>query len=140
MKIVIDTNVLISILPKASSNRFLLEKIIAQEFEVFVSTPILLEYREIISLKTNEIVANNFLEFFMKLPNVIELDPSYNWQLIEKDPDDNKFVDAAIAGNCDYLVSNDKHFNILKERGNDLVKLINIQEFLGIVEELNRLA
>ena len=78
MKIVIDTNVLISILPKASSNRFLLEKIIAREFEVFVSTPILLEYREIISLKTNEIVANNFLEFFMKLPNVIELDPSYN--------------------------------------------------------------
>jgi len=36
-------------------------------------------------------------------------------------------------------VSNDKHFNILKESGNDLVKLINIQEFLGIVEELARL-
>ena len=129
MKIVIDTNVLISILPKASSNRFLLEKIIAQEFEVFVSTPILLEYREIISLKTNEIVANNFLEFFMKLPNVIELDPSYNWQLIEKDPDDNKFVDLALMAGCDFLITNDRHFDILKQIPFPKVNVLTLVEF-----------
>lgn len=129
MKIVIDTNVLISILPKASSNRFLLEKIIAREFEVFVSTPILLEYREIISLKTNEIVANNFLEFFMKLPNVIELDPSYNWQLIEKDPDDNKFVDLALMAGCDYIITNDWHFDILKQIPFPKVNVLTLVEF-----------
>lgn len=129
MKIVIDTNVLISILPKASSNRFLLEKIIAREFEVFVSTPILLEYREIISLKTNEIVANNFLEFFMKLPNVIELDPSYNWQLIEKDPDDNKFVDLALMAGCDFLITNDRHFDILKQIPFPKVNVLTLVEF-----------
>jgi uncharacterized protein len=36
-------------------------------------------------------------------------EPSYKWQLVEKDPDDNKFVDCAVGVNADYLVSDDKH-------------------------------
>ena len=39
----------------------------------------------------------------------------YNWRLITIDPDDNKFIDCAVAANADYLVTNDKHFNVLKE-------------------------
>jgi uncharacterized protein len=38
----------------------------------------------------------------------------FNWSLIEHDKDDNKFCDLAIAGNADYLVTNDAHFNIVK--------------------------
>ena len=32
----------------------------------------------------------------------------------DKDPDDNKYCDCAIAGNAKYLVTEDKHFQILK--------------------------
>ena len=35
--------------------------------------------------------------------------------LITEDPDDNKFVDCAFAANADYLVSNDRHFDILSK-------------------------
>lgn len=31
------------------------------------------------------------------------------------DPDDNKFVDCAIASNAHFLVSQDKHFKVLAE-------------------------
>jgi putative PIN family toxin of toxin-antitoxin system len=128
-KIVIDTNVLLSILPKASSSRIILEKIIEQEVEVYVSTSILLEYKEIISSKTNINVANNFLEFFLKLPNVVQLEPSYIWQLIENDPDDNKFVDLALMAGCDFIITNDRHFEILKQIPFQKVNILTHNEF-----------
>ncbi len=37
----------------------------------------------------------------------------YKWQLITKDPDDNKYVDCAIATNAHYIISDDKHFKVL---------------------------
>lgn len=132
MKIVIDTNVLLSILPKASSNRIILEKIIKQEVEVYVSTSILLEYKEIVSAKTNINVANNFLEFFLKLPNVVQLEPSYYWQLIENDPDDNKFVDLALMAGCDFIITNDRHFQVLKEIPFPKVNVLTLAEFMTL--------
>jgi len=35
--------------------------------------------------------------------------------LIESDHDDDKFVDCAFAANATYIVSDDKHFDVLKE-------------------------
>lgn len=46
-----------------------------------------------------------------------------------QDPDDNKFVDCAIACNAKYLVSNDKHFRILKDIPFPKVELLTAQEF-----------
>lgn len=45
------------------------------------------------------------------------------------DPDDNKFVDCAIAENATFIVSNDSHFSVLREI--DFPKLIlkSLQEF-----------
>ena len=34
--------------------------------------------------------------------------------LIQSDSDDNKFVDCCITANAQYIVSNDRHFDILK--------------------------
>lgn len=139
MRVVLDTNVLLVSIAVRSRYRPIFDALLNGKYILVVSNDVLTEYEEIIIRKTNPTIATNILEAIGNLSNVIKQDIYVKWDIIEKDKDDNKFVDAAIAGNCDYLVSNDKHFNILKERGNDLVKLINIQEFLGIVEELNRL-
>lgn len=53
----------------------------------------------------------------------------YQWNLIHQDPDDNKFVDCAIACNADYLVTEDRHFNVLKEVQFPKVAVIGIAEF-----------
>jgi len=39
----------------------------------------------------------------------------YNFNLITEDEDDNKFVDCVIASNAIFLVSNDRHFQVLKK-------------------------
>jgi len=52
---------------------------------------------------------------------------------IVSDPDDNKFVEAAIEGNAQYIISQDKHLLSLRECQG--IKIITPKEFLKIVEE-----
>lgn len=61
------------------------------------------------------------------------------FKIVEEDKDDNKFVDCAIADNCHYIVTDDRHFNILKTKGNDLVDLIKIDGFLAMILEMRLL-
>lgn len=49
----------------------------------------------------------------------------------------NKFVDCAIVSNAKYIVTNDRHFNVLKEIDFPHVDVLNIDEFLM---ELNKTA
>lgn len=53
----------------------------------------------------------------------------YKWKLIEADSDDNKFVDCGLAANAKYIVTNDKHFNILKTLAFPKVNIIGIDKF-----------
>ena len=50
--------------------------------------------------------------------------------LIQADPDDNKFVDCAVCGNAEYIVSNDSHFRILSEIDWPKLQLVTIQEYV----------
>jgi predicted nucleic acid-binding protein len=50
-----------------------------------------------------------------KSPDRLVIEPHYKWLLLP-DPDDNKFVDCAISANARYVVSDDKHFKILKNK------------------------
>lgn len=66
----------------------------------------------------------------LALKNISKQEVYYQWNIIENDKDDNKFVDCAIAGNADYLVTNDKHFNIVKQTEFPPLKILNINEFI----------
>ena len=62
-------------------------------------------------------------------PNVIRKDPHYTFALIEADKDDNKFVDCAIAANAKCIVTEDKHFRVLKNIPFPKVGVLGIEEF-----------
>lgn len=111
--IVLDINCLLQIVPKRSPHRWLYDMILQGNISLAVSSEILLEYREILEQKTNALVADNIIEALAELPDTKNISPSYRWQLITDDPDDDKYVDCAVAANADYLVSNDRHFNVL---------------------------
>ena len=113
LKVVIDTNILISSLPKQSPYNKIIQCLKKGDFNLYISNEILTEYKEILSDKVNPLVANSVCEAFTLYDNVIKTNIYYNWNLISVDPDDNKFVDCAVAVNADYLVTNDKHFAYL---------------------------
>ena len=62
-------------------------------------------------------------------PNVIRKDPHYTFALIEADKDDNKFVDCAIAANAKCIVTEDKHFRVLKNIPFPKVEVLGREEF-----------
>ena len=68
--------------------------------------------------------------------NVVQTIRYFEWDIIEKDPDDNKFFDCAVAANADYIVSEDKHFNVLKHIPFPSVNVIKTAEFKRLLENL----
>ena len=70
----------------------------------------------------------------MERKNVKLITPFYHWHLITTDPDDNKFVDCAIAANAKCIVTEDHHFNVLKEIPFPSVAVVGIDEFLQQVQ------
>lgn len=113
-RIVLDTNCLLQILPSISPFHNLWYDIIEGRVSLCVNTEILEEYEEIISEKTNKNIAHNVVEAIARLSTTIYQESYIHFGLIEADPDDNKFVDCAIAADAEYIVSNDSHFGILK--------------------------
>jgi predicted nucleic acid-binding protein len=65
--------------------------------------------------------------------NVEKVIPFFKWNLIFTDPDDNKFVDCALNAGADCIVTNDKHFNILKGIGFPKMNIIDIETFKKII-------
>ena len=128
--IVLDTNIFLVSIATKSKYRPIFDALIAGKFVLAISNSILSEYTEILERKTNAIVANNVIELLLTLKNVVKTDVYYRWNLIKQDADDNKFVDCAIAASANFIVTNDKHFNELKNVSFPKVEVINANEFL----------
>ncbi|WP_299513986.1 putative toxin-antitoxin system toxin component, PIN family [Mucilaginibacter sp.] len=128
-----DTNVLLVSIPLKSTYRPIFDALIDGKFDLVLSNDILSEYTEVIERKANAAVSTNIAEMLLNLDNLNKVDVYFEWKLIDKDPDDNKYVDAAIVGTADFIVSNDQHFKILKSVDFPRVNVISIDEFLNLI-------
>ncbi|MDB5138614.1 MAG: hypothetical protein JWR12_530 [Mucilaginibacter sp.] len=133
MIVVLDTNVLLVSIPSKSIYRPIFDALINGVFHLILSNDILTEYIEVIERKANATVSNNIAELLLSLDNLNKVEVFFEWKLIEKDPDDNKYVDAAIVGTADFIVSNDQHFNILKSVDFPKVNVIGVDDFLNLI-------
>lgn len=126
MRAVLDTNVLISGVIATGVPHKLLVKGFDQEYQIVVSVETLTEFRETL-LKYPE-------RFHMDEDEVQEevetvqyfaefVAPQEDIAAVEDDPDDDKFLEATVAGDVDYLVSGDGHLLSLDSfRGIDIVE------------------
>lgn len=112
--IVLDTNCLLQILPKRSPYRWLLNMIRERKIRLALSNEILAEYAEILEQQLNASIAHNVVQALLDSPFVQLVSPTYRWQLISQDADDDKFVDCYITIGADYLITNDSHFDVLE--------------------------
>jgi putative PIN family toxin of toxin-antitoxin system len=133
IRAIIDTNVLVSALSSKSQYHWLVELLLEEQLELFVTDEILLEYEEILKIKYSENVASNFLLALRELPNVFYTRVFFRWNLIT-DPDDNKFVDCYIASGAGYLITHDSHFSVLKSVVFPKVNVVSIEEFKASLE------
>ena len=132
-RIVLDTNGLIQVLPPRSKYHRIWESFVGEENVLCVSTEILNEYLEIMQRLINLEVAEYVIKTIINSSFVQFVDPYYHFELIEADPDDNKFVDCAIAANALFIVTNDHHYNVLNQIDFPKVNVINLDNFLELV-------
>lgn len=136
MKIVLDTNCLVNIIMPGSYNNDIWQAFRAAKYVLCVTNEILFEYHEILAKRYNALIANTVMKELIETPNVERVDPTYRFNLIKADPDDNKFVDCAVIAGATYIVSNDRHFRELKQYDFPKVDVRTLTEFLGIVRTL----
>ena len=127
--VVVDTNCLLRMIPLRSKYRPAWESFLDGKYILCVSNEIVSEYMEILTAKVSSIFAENIVGAILRSPFVRRFDPKFHFNLIEADPDDNKFVDCAIIANADFIVSEDSHFRVLKTIPFPKVNVLTLDEF-----------
>lgn len=129
-RIVLDANCLLMAI--SARNRYIRiwESFLAGDFVLCVSTEILEEYEEVLARNISPRVAQYVMMILMERSNVCKVNLYYRFRLIAADPDDNKFVDCAITSNARYIVTEDRHFDVLRQIDFPKVDVIGIDDFL----------
>lgn len=129
LKIVLDTNIVLSSISRKSPYHLIMSELFNGSYELYVTTEILLEYEEKLQQNFDSELAETLISALLMKNTVKKIDAYFDLDLIKEDADDNKFVNCAFAGNVHYLVSNDKHFNILNTIGFPKINLLKIDDF-----------
>lgn len=135
-RIVLDTNCLLACLSSKSENYLVWKDFQEGKFTLCVSNDILEEYQEIITEKTTPTIAQNVIRAIVESDFVEFIDPHFHVWAITVDPDDNKFVDCAFAANATFIVSEDSHFNVLKDISFPKILVVKLKVFLDILRGL----
>ncbi len=138
MKVCLDTNSLLPLFGTRGSFGELRNALLTGQLELALSTEILLEYEEVltrVSGRERWLQIALLLERLEALHGTIHrIEATFRFNVIAADPDDNKFVDCAIAAQAEFIVTDDQHFSVLAASGYG-PKVVNLE---GLRAELAR--
>lgn len=128
--VVLDTNCLIQALPSRSLYHKIWTDFLSGKYHLCVSNEILTEYEEILSVHASAEVAHNVVEAIARHPQTYYRESYFHFHLLsDVDKDDDKFVDCAITANADYIVTEDNHFDRLKQIPFPQLSVLTLDEF-----------
>jgi putative PIN family toxin of toxin-antitoxin system len=132
MRIVIDTNVVVSGIFFGGKPAELLKLVTTKNLSAFATDEIVDEYQETI----NYLVKKYSKEEITLVPIIssMEIIPASNNIHICRDPDDDKFISCAVDGKCYYIVSGDK--DLLSLNNYENIKILTVAEFMQIIANL----
>jgi putative PIN family toxin of toxin-antitoxin system len=133
LRIVLDTNVLVSALIDDKLPRQLLRTLF-QEHNIILSFAILEELNEVLKrdkfgIKRSRI--NQYISMLTKQAKVIQDKPRFN--VILDDPDDDIIFNVAYHVKADYIVTGDKHLLALKRFKQ--TQIVTVSELTKILSE-----
>jgi uncharacterized protein len=130
MRVVLDTNIFISGIHWPGHFQKILMAWFNGVFKLISSEEIIQELAETLLNFRKPLSNKDILHWISIVATKSTLvKPEIRYNVVKDDPDDNKFIEAAVEGNADYIVSQDKHLLKIKEfRG---IKIILPTEFLS---------
>lgn len=129
---VLDTNIIVSS-ALGGALVLVLEKWDQGKFTVIVTTDILDEYFQVISrpkFRLKQETIDKITRYIYQFSEFVV--PEEKIHVIEADPKDDKFLEAAIAGKVDFIVSGDNHLLELKEFRS--IPIISGRDFIDWLE------
>ena len=129
-RLVIDTNCLLQCISRRSRYHDLWLSLLDGRNELCVTTEILAEYAEIIGRKSSPKFAELALDVITNNPYTLFITPYYHFNLIVADPDDDKFVDCAVASNAKFIVTEDSHYDVLRDLDFPRVEIIKLDDII----------
>lgn len=121
MRVCLDTNSLLPLFGTRSPFAEVKNALLTGTLELAVSTSILLEYEEVVTRLSGRGRWIQIAALFEQLDalhgTLHRIDSTFQFHVIAADPDDNKFVDCAIAAQAEFVVTEDQHFAPLSTSG-----------------------
>ncbi len=136
MKVIVDTNILVSaVLKGREPEKVLLFIIAAADIEWIVSPEILNKYKEVLSRKKFGLPKNLLKHWFDILEKsivIIDVDLKQNFK---RDTKDAKFLECALAADADFLITGDNDFSEAKKIINTKIVSLSCFRDLFILEK-----
>jgi putative PIN family toxin of toxin-antitoxin system len=137
LKLVLDTNTLVSAFFWKGYEEKLFRKIEQGKSLLFISQEIIKEIEDVINRpKFKQVMINANLTYDQIIQKIISIahliiGPKLHITIIEKDPADNKILECAVNSKVNYIVSGDKHLLKLKEYKG--IKIVKTKEVLKLI-------
>ena len=135
LKVVLDTNVLVSAAISSQGNPALIfEMLILGTIHNSTTPEIITEFEEVlqrphIAKRLPPAKKDFILNMFKDISEIII--PDSKFQEVQEDPDDDKFLECAVSAGADFIISGDDHLLKIKEfRG---IKILNPAEFVNLM-------
>lgn len=131
-RLVLDTNSLLQCVARRNSTHELWLSLLDGRNQLCVTTEILEEYAEILQNKISANFSLILVDLIVNNPNTLFINPIYHFKAIDEDPDDNKFVDCAVAAKALCIVTDDKHFRHLSKYDFPYVEVVKLSHAVAM--------
>lgn len=134
MRVVLDTNVLISALIAKGKPAKFVRNVLQKRAELLISKPILDEFVDVIARPkfleyVGEDEVKDFLQLIIDVSAVVNVRSKFN---VVPDRSDNSILATAYDGKADYIVSGDKH--LLKLKRFRSIKIMTVDRALRLLK------
>ena len=134
MKVVIDTNVLLSAALKDRDPEAVILFVVSRpDFTWIASKEIIAEYRDVLSREKFALLEEIKQNWFNVLESIIEIVPVESSLQFPRDQKDAKFIACAISSGADFLISGDKDFSEAKKLLS--TSILSVSQFKKLVCE-----
>ena len=137
IRVVVDTNIFISSF-FGGNPRKIIELWKSGQTILCLSRPIIDEYVDVLRRMRlqNERELEELLSLFAHGFNVLFTAKTPNLNVVEKDPDDDKFIECAVALNSKFIISGDKALREIKDYMD--IKIQSPKQFLDNYLDIKR--
>ena len=131
LRVVVDTNIFISAVLFGGELGEIVSFWQKDKFIYLLSSHILQEYIKVLSYPKFELTAVEVKQIIEKelIPFVEPVKVTVHVKAVKKDSSDDKFLELAIAGKADVIVSGDKH--LLEKKSFEKIPIITGKDFLS---------